>query len=65
MAESCKVLGEIVLRILCNIRENQSTELVVKEALEKLEEVASLGDSISLSLLGEKVIMRRRKIINN
>lgn len=56
MAESCKVLGEIVLRILCNIRENQSTELVVKEALEKLEEVASLGDSISLSLLGEKVI---------
>ncbi|XP_066249187.1 huntingtin-interacting protein 1 isoform X2 [Euwallacea similis] len=54
MAETCKVLGELVLTILCNIKENQSTELVVKEALKKLEEVATLGDDISLSLLGNK-----------
>lgn len=54
MAESCKVLGEIILRILHHIKENQSTDLIVKQALDKLEEVASLGDNISLSLLGEK-----------
>ncbi|XP_066157361.1 huntingtin-interacting protein 1 isoform X2 [Euwallacea fornicatus] len=54
MAETCKVLGELVLTILCNIKENQSTELLVKEALNKLDEVATLGDDISLSLLGNK-----------
>lgn len=55
MAETCKVLGEFILRILQHIKESQSTELVVKDALEKLEEVAVLGDDISLSLLGNKV----------
>lgn len=55
MAETCKVLGEFILRILQHIKESQSTELVVKDALDKLEEVAALGDDISLSLLGNKV----------
>ncbi|XP_050310334.1 huntingtin-interacting protein 1 isoform X2 [Anthonomus grandis grandis] len=54
MVETCKVLGEIVLRLLEHIKKNQSTESVVREALDKLEEITRLGDDISKSLLGEK-----------
>lgn len=54
MAETCKQLGEIVLKILCNLRENQERESLVNEAKEKLEEVASLAENINESLLGEK-----------
>lgn len=54
MAETCKQLGEIVLKVLCNLRENQERETLVNEAKEKLEEVASLAESINESLLGEK-----------
>lgn len=55
MAESCKVLGEIVLNILANLKGRQDVDIVVNAALQKLEEVAALGDSISVSLLGQKV----------
>lgn len=54
MADSCKILGEVVLRLLQSIKENQSTEVIVKEALEKLEEIVVLGENINMSLLGEK-----------
>lgn len=54
MAEACKILGQIVLKLLYCLKESQSTEMPVKEATEKLEEVASLADSINMSLLGEK-----------
>ncbi|XP_060528156.1 huntingtin-interacting protein 1 isoform X2 [Cylas formicarius] len=54
MAEACKFLGEVILRILLNLKESQSAEQLVQEALEKLEEIASLGDGINLSRLGEQ-----------
>nr|CAH7749304.1 unnamed protein product [Callosobruchus chinensis] len=54
MAEACRILGELVLKVLHGLREDTSTEQYVKEAKEKLEEVASLADSINVSLLGEK-----------
>ncbi|VEN49602.1 unnamed protein product [Callosobruchus maculatus] len=54
MAESCRILGELVLKVLHGLREDTTTEQYVKEAKEKLEEVASLADSINVSLLGEK-----------
>ncbi|XP_030761874.1 huntingtin-interacting protein 1-like isoform X1 [Sitophilus oryzae] len=54
MADSCKILGEVVLRLLQSIKENQSTEVIVKEAVEKLEEIVVLGENINMSLLGEK-----------
>ncbi|KAH1003226.1 hypothetical protein HUJ05_011159 [Dendroctonus ponderosae] len=54
MAESCKVLGEIALNILANLKGRQDADIVVNAALQKLEEIAALGDSISLSLLGQK-----------
>lgn len=54
MAEACKILGQVVLKLLYCLKESQSTEIPVKEATEKLEEVASLADSINMSLLGEK-----------
>lgn len=54
MAEACKVLGKIVLKLLHSLKQNDNTEEIVKEANEKLEELASLADSISASLLGEK-----------
>ncbi|KAJ8929045.1 hypothetical protein NQ314_018314 [Rhamnusium bicolor] len=54
MAETCKILGETVLKLLRCLKENESTEVAVKEATEKLEEVASLADSINTSILGEK-----------
>ncbi|KAL1491628.1 hypothetical protein ABEB36_012197 [Hypothenemus hampei] len=54
MADICKELGQVILKILLHIKEGKQTEQIVKEALEKLEEVASLGDSINVSLLGEK-----------
>ncbi|KAG5887497.1 hypothetical protein JTB14_023682 [Gonioctena quinquepunctata] len=53
MAEACKILGEIVLRLLQCLRESRTPEAVIKEAKDKLEEVASLADSINASLLGE------------
>nr|CAI5826594.1 unnamed protein product [Callosobruchus analis] len=54
MAEACRILGELVLKVLHGLREETSTEQYVKEAKDKLEEVASLADSINMSLLGEK-----------
>lgn len=54
MAETCKQLGEIVLKLLRYLRENEDTELLVNEGKDKLEEIASLADSINTSLLGEK-----------
>lgn len=54
MAETCKQLGEIVLKLLCHLRENRDTVSLVNEGKEKLEEVASLADTINESLLGEK-----------
>lgn len=54
MAEACKVLGETVLRLLWCLKENQSTDSAIRQAKDKLEEVASLADSINESLLGEK-----------
>lgn len=54
MAEACKILGQIVLKLLRCLKESESTEVSVKEATEKLEEVAALADGINVSLLGEK-----------
>ncbi|CAH1968140.1 unnamed protein product [Acanthoscelides obtectus] len=54
MAEACRMLGELVLKVLKGLRENTNTEKYVNGAKEKLEEVASLADSINVSLLGEK-----------
>lgn len=54
MADTCKQLGVIVLKLLCQLRENQATETLVNYAKEKLEEVATLADGINESLLGEK-----------
>ncbi|KAJ8909897.1 hypothetical protein NQ315_014495 [Exocentrus adspersus] len=53
MEEACKILGQAVLRLLHSLKKEEKTEAFVKEAMEKLEEVASLADSINLSLLGE------------
>lgn len=47
-------MGQIVLNLLRCLKENESTEVSVREATEKLEEVASLADGINVSLLGEK-----------
>lgn len=55
MTDACKQLGEIVLKLLSNLRENLDTETSVSEAKDKLEEIASLAESINVSLLGEKV----------
>ncbi|CAH0554593.1 unnamed protein product [Brassicogethes aeneus] len=54
MAEECKKLGGIVLEVIKTMKEEQGTDKTVKEAIEKLEEVAALAESINLSLLGEK-----------
>ncbi|KAF7273761.1 huntingtin interacting protein 1 isoform X2 [Rhynchophorus ferrugineus] len=54
MAESCKLLGDVVLKLLHNLKESQSTSQAVTEALEKLEEIAALGETINMTLLGEK-----------
>lgn len=52
MAEACKMLGEIVLKLLQCMRENQVTQQIVKESVDKLEEIAALAETISASLLG-------------
>ncbi|CAH1154242.1 unnamed protein product [Phaedon cochleariae] len=54
MADSCKILGEIVLKLLVCLKKSENCEMAASEAKYKLEEIASLGDSINASLLGEK-----------
>ncbi|XP_074036386.1 huntingtin interacting protein 1 isoform X2 [Leptinotarsa decemlineata] len=53
MAETCKLLGISGMKLLHCIKENTNNELFVKEAIDKLNDVASLADSINASLLGE------------
>lgn len=58
MAEACKDLGSIVLKLLncLKISENYGAAAadIVNEAAKKLEEISSLADNINTSLLGEK-----------
>ncbi|CAG9862977.1 unnamed protein product [Phyllotreta striolata] len=53
VAEACKVLGKIVLKLLSSLKRGENVEELAKEAKEKLEELATLADGISASLLGE------------
>ncbi|XP_056646802.1 huntingtin-interacting protein 1 isoform X1 [Diorhabda sublineata] len=54
VAEACKELGEIILKVIDVLKLNENTEDVVKEAKDKLEELNSLADNIGISILGEK-----------
>lgn len=54
MAENCKLLGEILLKLLDSYKTNEINKLVVVEAKQKLDEIESLADNISVSLLSEK-----------
>lgn len=52
MAEECKILGGIILKLLHSFKERSDTSLLQKEAIVKLEEVAALADNINVSLMG-------------
>ncbi|XP_072396546.1 huntingtin-interacting protein 1 isoform X3 [Diabrotica undecimpunctata] len=54
VAEACKDLGKIVLKLLISLKQNEDSEPTANEAKQKLEELAALADSIGASLLGEK-----------
>lgn len=54
MAEACKELGSIVLKLLNCLKNFESGADVVAEAIKKLNEIASLAENINTSLLGEK-----------
>lgn len=54
MAEACKQLGEMVLKLLyCMKTKSENREELVKKAKEKLELVSSLAQTIRGSLQGE------------
>jgi huntingtin interacting protein 1 len=52
MADECKLLGEIILKILRCFKDRQDTSALQGQAVAKLEEVAALADNINVSLMG-------------
>jgi hypothetical protein len=52
MADQCKLLGEIILKILRCFKDRQDTSALQGQAVAKLEEVAALADNINVSLMG-------------
>ncbi|XP_008198412.1 huntingtin-interacting protein 1 isoform X2 [Tribolium castaneum] len=54
MAEECKILGGIILKLLQCFKERSDTKSLQNEAIVKLEEVAALADNINVSMNGIK-----------
>lgn len=53
MAENCKLLGEIILRLLSNLETNEINKSIISDAKLKLEEIELLANNINVSLLSE------------
>lgn len=53
MADECKAVGETVLKWLQYLNTSNDSELQRKDAISKLEQVATLAENINVSLMGE------------